>query len=79
MAQIEIDIAHDCTPDHDTYTKKVAKRHGVKVTLLKLIGPAGGNPLYKFEGTRDALTSLIHDTHGSDDDTAEYLISLIKN
>lgn len=78
MPTIELDIAYDCAPSHQDFTKDLAQKHGCTATLLKEIGPAGGNPLYLFTGTQEALESLIQEYDGDNGD-ADYLRTLIEN
>lgn len=38
-----------------------AKKHGVKAVMIEEEGPAGGNPLYEFTGTRAQLEAFVTD------------------
>lgn len=77
MPTLELDIAHDCEPSHEQLTKDAAQKHGLTVTLLKEFGPAGGNPLYLFEGPRKGLESLVRDIYQDCDE--DHQISRIKD
>lgn len=63
---IELDIAHDYQPTIDAITDeltKEVKQFGLTVELVKKIGPAGGNPLYRFTGPIDGLRAYIKAFH----------------
>ena len=73
LLRIEMDVATDmaCHGPKGDYTvpykparlkallTKAGKKHAVTVALVVEDGPGGGNPLYAFTGTRQALESYI--------------------
>jgi hypothetical protein len=58
MSKVELDICHE---DHTLTVRSIEDKYGIKGTLLKEIGPAGGNPLYLFEGPRTSLEDFLLD------------------
>jgi hypothetical protein len=76
MHTIELDFAHDC--DHTRDSQNLAQRHGCSVRLLKEFGPAGGNPLYQFTGTRLNLVSMLSE-FCQDRDTLNHQLTRIRN
>lgn len=58
----------------DRLAAEYAGRHGCTVQLLLREGPAGGNPLFCFFGTRQALRSLALDHAGGDAAEADFLL-----
>jgi hypothetical protein len=58
MPHVDLDISNE-SPHVEN--QKWALSHGCDCKLLARHGPAGGNPLYRFYGTRAQLTALIHD------------------
>lgn len=52
-----------------------AKKHGVKAVMVEEEGPAGGNPLYEFTGTRAQLEAFVTDFYEAgkaDAETVEF-------
>lgn len=64
-----------CDEDvEDRLAGEYARKHGCTVQLLLRQGPAGGNPLYCFFGTRAALRSLCLDHADGDEEEADFLL-----
>jgi hypothetical protein len=59
LFQIELDIAG--RDNFLTDTEEWAKKFDCKAELVQLIGPAGGNPLFRFIGSKGQLLRLIMD------------------
>lgn len=38
---------------------EIQRKNGVEATLVKEFGPAGGNPVFLYKGTIQALTGLL--------------------
>ena len=66
MAKIELDVAADLPTSIADY----AAQFGCTHTVIEEVGPAGGNPLVEFQGTRDQLVALIADYDGTNGDAA---------
>ncbi len=63
LLRLELDIAGDFQPTIARITKALtrqAAKLGLTVELVDECGPAGGNPLYAFTGTREALLAYLH-------------------
>ena len=82
MPTIQVDLAHDC--DHRQECRTLAARHNLRFRLLKLNGPAGGNPLYEFTGSRHDLEVFVMDFYSNefkphDHESFDYFLSRIKD
>jgi len=62
MAKIELDVAYGS--DIGAY----ASKFGCTYRVIAEVGPAGGNPLVEFQGTRAQLEALVEDYDGSNGD-----------
>ena len=74
LLRLELDIAGDLgwqdasgayTDTFDiaritSHLEPLAAAHGLTVALVAENGPAGGNPLYAFIGTREGLLAYLH-------------------
>lgn len=60
----------DCTNPRSTHCATWCEAHHVKVNVLEERGPAGGNPLVEFTGSRGTLERFI-DEHFDDADLKE--------
>ncbi len=58
MPWVDLDIAGDQTP---TQVQEWADSLGCDLLIVQENGPGGGNPIYRFYGSRDALEDLIED------------------
>lgn len=56
---IDLDFASDS--NHARLTHRLANKHGLRVALVAEKGPAGGNPLYRFTGSRSDLVALVNE------------------
>jgi hypothetical protein len=66
---IQIDIDHNSLGT----TPAVAKQYDLQFTLVKLDGPAGGNPLIELTGTTQKLISFLTTHYCDADDVSLYL------
>lgn len=67
-----------CDEDaEDAAAVAYAAKHGCTAQLLLREGPAGGNPLYCFFGTRTALLGLCTSHVGGDVEEADYLMEAV--
>lgn len=66
MNTIELDVVNAQKSDQD------ASRLGLKMTVLKMDGPGGGNPLVKFEGPLENIEALLKE-HATDAEDYEFL------
>lgn len=72
---IELDVNGEY--DHEAETQKLCEKYGVTGVLLQEVGPAGGNPLYRFVGEREKLIAMIRECfHAGEpgDDHTQFLI-----
>ena len=80
--QIEGNVIEKCYVDLDTADEdnleKDIKRFGVKCKLIDPHGPGGGNPVYRFFGTREALTKMINKLWDDGGGDMSYLTDFIK-
>ena len=81
ITSIELDIAwpDDWQEVRDlasltTRTRKWAARFGVKAMLVKAEGPAGGNPLYRLDGSQANLLRLARNYSGGSMADARFLV-----
>lgn len=77
MASIELDIYYGDNGEHRQIARQLAKKFNLKCELVQEVGPAGGNPLYRFEGRYEDLVEMLWDYDG-DNGEVEFLSSLIK-
>ncbi len=79
---IDLDVAHDSHPlGHNVWVTQECAKRNITFTLLQEIGPAGGNPLYRFTGTKDALTSFINECFFASlpgDEHCEFLLTFLE-
>jgi len=79
---IDLDVAHDSHPDgHIVLVTKISSEHNVLFTILQEIGPAGGNPLYRFTGSKSNLTNLVNTNFFAEEpgcDHCEFLLTFLK-
>lgn len=73
MAKIQLDVAADL-PSIPAY----AGQFGLAHTVIAEVGPAGGNPLVEFEGTRDQIEALVRDYDGTNGDFDWIMESVIE-
>lgn len=59
LHRIEIDIAGE--DGYEERTKEWAKKFDCLTKVITHNGPAGGNPLYEFVGTKENLRKLYED------------------
>jgi hypothetical protein len=60
---------------HQRLVSEHAAKHGVVAVMVEEEGPAGGNPLYEFTGTRAQLEAFVTDFYEdgkADPDTIEF-------
>jgi len=78
---VELDWVND-VPDYDDPDfvndpdgAIFAARHGVASTVVDPCGPGGGWPIVRFEGTRDAIYSLVTEYDGDNDgESRDYIV-----
>jgi hypothetical protein len=60
---------------HSAIVSRLAGKHGVVAVMVEEEGPAGGNPLYEFTGTRAQLEAFVTDFYEdgkADPETIEF-------
>jgi hypothetical protein len=70
--RVQVDLYH---VGHERVAGELGERHRCRPVLLEEEGPAGGNPLYSFEGERDRLAALLLEVCAGDRERAEHLLS----
>lgn len=50
---------------------------GVKINVITMNGPAGGNPLVELTGERSAIEKYIADEYAGDGEPAEFYNAMI--
>lgn len=73
MAKIQLDVAADL-PSIAVY----AAQFGLTHTVIAEAGPAGGNPLVEFQGTRESIEALVRDYDGTNGDFDWLMESVIE-
>ena len=70
----EATVVMDATDPKSKTLKKLLKKYNVKMKVLTMNGPGGGNPEIEMEGSKEDLQSILADPNGWDDaDLAEYI------
>ena len=58
--------------------QEMGRRHGCSVEVISENGPGGGNPLMKFIGTYDEISSLVKEYDGLNDDF-DFIMSSVES
>ncbi len=67
-------VVMDATDPKSKTLKKLLKKYNVKMKVLTMNGPGGGNPEVELTGSREDLQSILADPNGWDDaELGEYI------
>jgi NAD(P)-dependent dehydrogenase (short-subunit alcohol dehydrogenase family) len=64
MLTITLDVSSDLVTNynpakHQTLVSKLSSKFGITSILVNPSGPAGGNPVYQFTGTKTQLSAFL--------------------